>query len=416
VSWLLVSGQLLAAEPKQSVISTVQQIMVTAQGKQEDRRNNIWQNIIGSIQSLRQNTNKNNNVVAQQKLFASTQHNFSSSENNVWEILLDWSVFFSDIHTDTYEQSISVLASHKLFQQSEKFFPHNYVRLSDLSKVIINAYRISIWLMPIQVTSTDFVQMAFDEWFLVNVIQEVNNIHKEKIITYKDMQIILDNIQKQYPNNTKTIDISYPKNEILRKWAMSEYIVKMFNIQANTEYYTNIRFAHIEDSVYYDAMRTLLEKNIIDKATKHDENISRATFIKQLVRTYALDKKIIVRDMVHDIEDLNNSDKDSALIIYAYNQWRLDYILIRTKWQVFLEPEATITTDEVYEILAAIVNKNIVTGIIQAGSPISQGKIAQIIVEVFAIQIAPNPSSNPIQNPYTQSKSLVQRFRTMLQL
>gem|GEM_PF-7039941 len=106
---------------------------------------------------------KDNTQLAQSNtntLFASTQNTNStiSTDKNI-----DGGVFFKDITDHQYEESIAILASHKLFKAQEKFYPHNYVRLADLSKIIVNTYRIAVGLDTIQATPTQYVQTAYNE-------------------------------------------------------------------------------------------------------------------------------------------------------------------------------------------------------------------------------------------------------------
>jgi hypothetical protein len=101
------------------------------------------------------------------------------------------------------------------------------------------------------------------------------------------------------------------------------------------------------------------------------------------------------------------------LIAYAHDQWRLDYILIHTKGKTFIDPDAKITIDEVYEILSTITNKQFITGIIEANTPMPQDQIAQAIVDAFDIKPKPEPTSSPIQNPMTRKLSFIQRVRNI---
>jgi hypothetical protein len=39
----------------------------------------------------------------------------------------------------------------------------------------------------------------------------------EKVVTYGEMQTIVDNIHRQYPNISRVVDISEPKADILLK-------------------------------------------------------------------------------------------------------------------------------------------------------------------------------------------------------
>lgn len=58
-------------------------------------------------------------------------------------------------------------------------------------------------------------------------------------------------------------------------------------------------------------------------------------------------------------------------------------MLVQTKGQTFLYPENYVTLDEIYELITAITQKNIVTGIIPYNQKVTQGEIATILVETF---------------------------------
>lgn len=228
------------------------------------------------------------------------------------------------------------------------------------------------------------------------------------------MQLILDNIHRQYPTISSRIDVTYPAADILLKGAMSHYVTQVFDIPIHQVNYHNARFTHIQESQHYPAMRTLIMHNVISTQTKPHDQISRADFITQVVKAYALDKRVVIQNTAHDIADLDNQDQNSAIIVYAYDQGWLDYILIRTRGQIFLDPDAMIHKDEVYEILTAISEKHFVTGIITAQSTIQQDQIAQAIVDAFAINIIDIPTPQPIQNPNNPRISIVQRVREII--
>jgi hypothetical protein len=101
---------------------------------------------------------------------------------------------------------------------------------------------------------------------------------------------------------------------------MSEYIVQAFNVPLHMVNYNRARYSHIIDSKHYDAMRTLIENNIISRITNHSQYVSRADFIQQVVKAYALDKKVVIQNTTHNISDLDNQNTGSMLIVYAHDQ------------------------------------------------------------------------------------------------
>jgi len=415
IASLMISGQTFASESKPSVADMIQEFINTAQGKQASQRSAFWDTLIASIKSLMQ---KDNTQLAQSNtntLFASTQNTNStiSTDKNI-----DGGVFFKDITDHQYEESIAILASHKLFKAQEKFYPHNYVRLADLSKIIVNTYRIAVGLDTIQATPTQYVQTAYNEWFLTNIITTVNDTTIEKVITYKDMQTILDNIHTQYPKLTTVVQVEQASTEILTKWAMAEYVVQTFNTPVHSTNYHNQRYASIQNSSYYNQLRTLIEQQVIPYHTDMDPTatLTRAALIQQMVKTYALTNKVLLTNTAHDLADLDGTDPVASLVVFAYDQWWLEYLLIQTKGQTFIEPQRVATLDEAYEVLQSVTNKNFITGIIDANTPITQETRAKLLVDAFDVAIQDNTNTQPstIINPNTSTLWLVQRVRDLL--
>lgn len=409
---LMLSSQTFASEQK-SVANIVQEFISTAQWKQESQRSQFGDTLIASLQSLIKKKTKN---VAQQPkntLFATTQ-----DIEYTHDTAIDGGTFFKDITDHQYEASITILASHKLFKTQEKFYPHNYVRLADLSKILVNAYRIAVWLDTIQATPIQYVQTAYSEWFLSNIITTVNDTTIEKVLTFADMQMIINNIHKQYPRITTTIQVTEETNEILTKGAMAHYAVQVFATPLHDENYHNQRYASIQGSAYVSALRSLIQADVIGYDTDIDPTatLTRAELIEQIVKSYALSNKVLLTSTAHDLADIDGSDPVSALIVFAYEKWRLEYLLIQTKGQLFIQPNNQATVDEAYEIMQTITGKSFITGIISADTAITQEKLAQILVDAFAIPTIPSSDTQPstIINPTTNSLWLVQRVRDLI--
>ncbi len=401
VLWLMMSSQTFASDQNQSVAHMVQNFVHTAQGKQETQRSTFGKHLFTSIQNIFKGNTSSDNTP--RTLFASTNNNNISYNDNVAQNI-DGSVFFADIKDHIYEQEIAILASHQLFLAQEKFYPHNYVRLADLSKIIVNTYRISVWLDSINTSPEAFVKTAFEEGFLYGVIDEVTPETIEQIVQYRDMQTILENIYTQYPKITTTQNITEEPSEILRKGSMAYYVTRVFDLPLNDQQYENAQFHDIKNNPHYEAMRTLIEANILRTNIDPKQTVSRATFIDQVVKTYALNNRVVLKDNNHDLADINGQDTEDPLIIYAYKQWRLDYILVHTKGQTLLQPDQAITMDEVYEILFAITDRDIITGIIDHNQTMQQDAIASAIVQYFMPQ-----NSVEATEPEKKNNTLVDR-------
>jgi len=416
---IAILGQTFGAEPidthdlwKYSVIDKIQSFLSIAQWKQHTQRESFGDTLVSSIQWLFNSKLAKNTQTT--PLFASTNNTaLSPYHTSAPATHIDGSVFFEDIAGHAYEAEISILASHGFFKKTNKFYPHNYVRLNDISKIIVHSYHISVGKNKWDATPEQFVQYAFAEWLLNKVINNVTPDTIEKIVTYADLQHIVDNIHKQYPSITQTIQIQHPAQEIVTKGAMAHYMVALFTLPLDQQHYEDVRYTHIQASPYAGALRALIENNIIPLQHTPTQQITRAMFIQQLVQAYARDKRVVIQEYMHNIADLDNQDPDTALIVYAHNQWRLDYILIQTKGQIFLDPDAIITADEVYTIIESISKKQMVTGIMTQDTPITQEKIAQILAGAFNIKPINNTTQSTQTTPSASGISLGQRIRSL---
>jgi len=410
----MLSSQTFASEQKQSVADMVQEFISTAQWKQASQRSQFGDTLIVSLQSL---FAKNTKTLAQQQTntLLATTHNISYTQSDT---IIDGGVFFKDIADHQYEESIAILASHKLFKAQEKFYPHNYVRLADLSKILVNTYRIAVWLDTTQATPIQYVQTAYSEWFLTNVIETVNDTTIEKVLTFADMQTIMDNVHKQYPRITTAIQVTQPSNEILTKGTMAHYTVQVFATPLHNENYHNQRYAFIQNSPYAGALQALIQADIIvyDNQIDPTATLTRAELIEQIVKAYALSHKVLLASTAHDLADIDGIDPKASLIVFAYEQWRLDYLLIQTKGQILINPNGIATLDEAYEILQSITDKYFITGIIDANTVITQEKLAKLLVDAFDITTEQSSDNQPAttNTPNTNNLWLVQRVRDLI--
>lgn len=103
---------------------------------------------------------------------------------------------------------------------------------------------------------------------------------------------------------------------------MAHYAVNIFAIPLHNENYYNQRYASIQDSQYADALRSLIQADVIQYDTNINPTatLSRAELIEQIVKSYALSNKVLLTSTAHDLADIDGSDPVSALIVFAYEQ------------------------------------------------------------------------------------------------
>lgn len=169
---------------------------------------------------------------------------------------------------------------------------------------------------------------------------------------------------------------------------MAYYIQKAFNLQLDEAQYTKKLLEPMANNSNKEALQTLLAYDVIPYATilNSEVTLSRKEFIERLVKTYALSTKVALNQTTYSIADLDGQDPVTPVIVYAYDQKRLDYILVQTKGQLFLYPNQAITLDEVYELVTAVTEKKFITGIIQFNQQITQGEIATVLMQAFNLR------------------------------
>ena len=103
---------------------------------------------------------------------------------------------------------------------------------------------------------------------------------------------------------------------------MAHYVVQAFATPLHELNYHNQRYASIQDSQYYNELRTLVENQVIqyDTDSNPTATLTRAELIEQIVKTYALTNKVLLSNTVHDLADLNGTDPLAPLIVFAYDQ------------------------------------------------------------------------------------------------
>lgn len=409
VAWLLLTSNTFASSEKQSVADIVQDFIQTAQGKQQKSRTTVGDSVLWSIKSFATNIITSNKGATDN----TPTIQYASNNTNTSYILdthtANTNVFFNDIVDNVYIDDINILASQWLVAgYNNTFFPENHVRLGDLSKVIVNAYRLTVWLDASKAKPMEFIQTAYNEWFLVWVVDNTKNIDQDMLINNQQFQTILANIHKQYPKITEDIQTDISNQEYVNKATMAHYVVALFWLTFNSQNYYKKIVSWFKDHPDRDAVMTLIQNDIIPYTTDidPDKTLSRAAFIHQLIKTYALSNRVVLGDRTYDIVDVDWQDEYTPLIIYAYQQGRLDYMLVQTKGQTFLYPENNVTLDEVYEVITAITQKNIVTGIIPYNQKVTQWQIATILVEVFKIQ---KQTEKTIITPTSSNTTIVQR-------
>ncbi len=158
---------------------------------------------------------------------------------------------FIDTDTNEYKYFIDSLANSNVIQWAwnQKFYPDNYMRVSDFIKILVNTYRYKVGYdlattnglsndIYIQysknIQSQKYINTAYSLWFLNNISTgDIDDFNFDKFLTTREISKIFDNINNQYPGliSRVLLDIS---DLYTKRGECSKYIIQAFQIAQNT--------------------------------------------------------------------------------------------------------------------------------------------------------------------------------------
>ncbi len=303
---------------------------------------------------------------------------------------------FVDIsdHLDKYY--INYISQKNIISSNqEKFNPDNFIRLHELSKILVNSYRFKVWYnlkWNIWLTNQNYFQnlmpkyynTAYEMWLLDN-IQNLEDF--ERFISYQEFYTILSNFQSQYPEmiHIEYMDLENTYNT-LKRWEVVRNIVKIMTLDQDTE------DLNYKDTLYHQygwAVERLA--NLWITNTEHDKFnpdnlITRGDFITMLVKTYLesndLDFSISALDL--DVVDLNPDSVYTPYIVYADENEFIDYLIESRRWNRYIKVNNTMTKHEAYSIISQVAWVQMEYSTNQADQQnITRWEAAQLMIDSF---------------------------------
>jgi len=372
-----------------SFSSRVSELVNNSQDNQSNLRHEFVNRVTDGARNMivgffsRSDNNENNRRI----IYAS--NSFLTNENLLYDNSYQ-SVFFDDIVGDVNIREIEILASLWLVSgYGNRYFPNNHVRLWDLSKVLLNAYRLSVDLDVVDMNPANYVSTLLREWILISYFDN-NGISRSDIewslnnlISMGDFEVIVQDFYNQYPLLLNQINISGDKEKLVNKSEVAKYVVQLFSLQMNQDVYNSRKSSVLSDDIF-----VLMNNGLIEYDRHFDVNsvISRKDFVKIMTRIYALSNTVVLRDASVDIVDIDQlSLKDRNMMIFAYEKWWLDYMLVHTKWNTYFYPEKSLSIDEVYDLLDRVFDKKLTLWIIDNDIVVRWSELSGLLVDVFGL-------------------------------
>jgi len=305
------------------------------------------------------------------------------------------SEYFVDMknHPDRYY--IETLGQKQIINNSNKFYPENYIRLNEVAKMIVNAYRYKVgynlswdnWLTDKTYFDTimpKYYNTAYEMW----LFDDLENFQDfERFVTYKDITKIMENLKKQYPNlvNLYYMDIQ-ESNDNLKRWEVATMIFKTMMVDSDISY----SYEDIAYSQYGKEIQLLQEYWVIDPAEKFypEANVSRKDYILWLVKTHLkhLWEHLDFSELHNSLADLDYGSDYAPYILYAKNEWRVDYLVETVRWQDYLNLNSKLTKHEAFYIISKLTWAKFDYDIISADKEyITRWEVAELLCKVYKL-------------------------------
>jgi len=306
------------------------------------------------------------------------------------------SEYFIDMknHPDRYY--VETLSEKQIINNSNKFYPENYIRLNEVAKMIVNAYRYKVWFnLSWDYWLTDktyfdkimpkYYNTAYEMW-LFEWIENLEDF--ERFITYKDLNKILQNFKSQYPDlvNLYYMDIQ-DSNTNLKRWEVARTIFRTMMIDSDRSY----SFGDIAYNEYGADVQLLADNWIIasDDRFYPEADVSRKDFILWLVKTHLEHSSEHVENhaLEQSLADIDYDAEYAPYISLAYNKWWIDYLVERIRWQDYLSPNSKVTQHEACFIISKLTWITFDYDIISADKKyITRWEVAQLLNKVYKLQ------------------------------
>lgn len=326
---------------------------------------------------------------------------------------------YQDISTSSYQDAITILYSHGIIQPSNKFYPHNYVRVSDFIRVVMDAYRVQLWYEPSSLVglTTNFyfsessidpgvmkrVNTAYELWFLQSfALKDAEwKLRLDAFITPKEAKNILEEINNKNSDSIKDIpNLSWQSKETLRKDEMAELVVSVFWLKLNE--WSLAVFSDISWSPYQNDIQLLSKIGIIwwvDGKFYPDAKIENKDFVVMIAR--ALMRQSGSQATISNFYYLTNllnasyTSPHSPYLEFCLESQVCNPLLSQAPNWVSFEPNRTLSWWEVTSVLSTVSKGTFIVAW-NWEQLITRWEVAKLIVDTFWFKNSENLSTTTI--------------------
>ena len=312
---------------------------------------------------------------------------------------------YQDISTSSYQDAITILYSNGIIQSSNKFYPHNYVRVSDFIRVVMDAYRVQLWYEPSSLVglTTNFyfsdssfdsevmkrVNSAYELWFLQSfALNDAEwKLRLDAFITPQEAKDILWEIKNKSDSIKNIPNLSWQSKETLRKDEMAELVVSAFGLKLNE--WSLAVFSDISWSPYQSDIQLLAKLGIVwwvDGKFYPDAKIENKDFVVMIARALMRqsDSQPTISNFYYLTNLLNASYNStySPYLEFCLESQICNSLLSQTSNWVSFVPDRTLSWWEVTSILPTVYKSPLIVAW-DKQQLITRWEVAKLIVDAF---------------------------------
>jgi len=313
---------------------------------------------------------------------------------------------YQDISTSSYQEAITILYSNWIIHSSDKFYPHNYVRVSDFIRVVMDAYRVQLWYEPSSLVglTTNFyfsdpnfdsevmkrVNSAYELWFLQSfALKDAEwKLRLDAFITPKEAKDILWEIKNKNSDSIKDIpNLSWQSKETLCKDEMAELVVSAFWLKLNE--WSLAVFSDISWSAYQKDIQLLAKLGIVwwvNGKFYPDARIENKDFVVMIARS--LMRQSGSQPTINNFYYLTNllnapyNSSYSPYLEFCLESQTCNSLLSQAQDWVSFMPNRQLSLWEITSILSTVSKKQFIVAW-DTEQLITRWEVAKLIVDYF---------------------------------
>lgn len=351
--------------------------------------------------------------------------------------------YFTDISGHTHASYINLLAKEGIVAwQWGKFYPDNYLRLYDLTKMVVDLYRLKVgyglsgeqWLSLVGLFSGDdslpsrYMATALHLSLLSHISGDKQTMTGvQRFVSSQDMGQMLVNLWYEFSGMVRLLQID--NDDVLTRWEAAEYLVMSFNISPDgmLPYSSGAQmiqtpFIDIFGHQYQSSISTLAGLGIVNADSPKfypDNYLHRYDFVIMMVNAVLASKgKTLLADyvsgFVSPFVDVRMSSY-SPFVYYAYDNGLLSFLTVNKRGQDYFLPENLMTRHEVYTILGKAAKTAFTYDVAKADKEnMTRGEFAQILVDLYDFKL---PEAEEVTtDAQAATWGLLDQLSTLLQI